>query len=711
MKDTKKNKKSNNEPKWKKKKESKAKKKIVLDIGETTNEIETSLDDTSSLKEVFSVVEKEKEFAGEDAVVNLVTNVARNKTEKEKKSEEKIEIPIGISKEEFEGAAPLAEEDRSSIRKEYENYTIDKEPENSSNKEVAEETKSFRDEDQEELSVLEDVVAEIEDNPVTEESIGEELPAGNGFDDVNDPDYIGNYEDTENGIQPLKSLNEVVLKNEQEEVLNELPEALKNPVKVDFEDSSVSEEKEPTEQLEVLPEEHNVTEQLEIIDEDPTEELEILGDKTEQLEIVEEEPIEELEAEDEVERKLSHTSPLEAVQNIVQGIEKNPEIESELEKTHDYDVFEPYKKKDEIRLTQSTTTINSSKPKVSKEPKKIMDLKKSWKKAVHYNYSSRIATLLVIILVFFILFVVFLCKAFGYEMGGSSTYSEYTTNDYFVCGDSSNSNCLPKDHEYNTYNIDHINVKFTYDAKYSSSVSFDAKYYVAARLRVFDVAEKTRLKYTKEEMIIDRTPLKIGGEVINFSTDANINYNSFKQLALNYMDTNGEVVDAQLEVALYLETDDVSRKISYITIPLTQEIFNISVSNLDNQNQLVVFNTVDSTVDPFYIFISIICLLMDVLLFLYLYNFMSMINHLESKYTIKLRRILKNYDKYIVNATAKYTIPEDVRIIDVDRIEELVDARNSLDKPIIYDRINNIKSKFYVEDGNIVYCFTLKDDE
>ena len=126
---------------------------------------------------------------------------------------------------------------------------------------------------------------------------------------------------------------------------------------------------------------------------------------------------------------------------------------------------------------------------------------------------------------------------------------------------------------------------------------------------------------------------------------------------------------------------------------------------------MVVYNTVDSTVDPFYIFIAIICVLMDLLLFLYLYNFVTMINHLDSKYTIKLRRILKQYDKYIVNANSEYVIPENVRVVDVKDIEELVDARNSLDKPIVYEKVNNIKSKFYVEDGNIVYCYTLKDDE
>ena len=627
MKDTKNKKRNNNEPKWKKKKEENAKRKIVLDIGVTGNAIEDALDDTSSMEEIIEVVEKHKEFAGEDSVDALVSNVAKNKKE-EVYAEPEIELPKGITKEDLYGTEPLAEVDDEAMEQEKHEYSFDKEPEP-------------------------DETVDVDDDKFTGEKYEEETT------ESEDDEVI-----------------DVV-----EGITEEIPE-----VEEQIEETS---EEEPEEKEEVV---------------------EGTADKEEDKET--EEEVEELQTEEEIkEEKLGHTSPLESVQNIVKEIENNPDIESELEKTHDYDVFEPYKKKEEIRLNKSTTTLSPSKKKEEKPPKTKIDLKQSWKKAVHYNYSSRIATLLGIILLFFILFVVFLFKAFGYEMGGSSTYSEYTTNDYSVCSGFTNENCLPKDRDYNSADVDHINVKFTYDAKYSSSVSFDAKYYVAARLRLFDANDKTRLKYTKEDKIIERTPLKIGGEVINFSTDAYVNFHSYKQKVEEYMTSNNETVNGVLEVALYLETEDVARKISYISIPLTEDSFNVTVSNLDNQNKMVVYNTVDSTVDPFYIFIAIICVLMDLLLFLYLYNFVTMINHLDSKYTIKLRRILKQYDKYIVNANSEYVIPENVRVVDVKDIEELVDARNSLDKPIVYEKVNNIKSKFYVEDGNIVYCYTLKDDE
>ncbi len=41
---------------------------------------------------------------------------------------------------------------------------------------------------------------------------------------------------------------------------------------------------------------------------------------------------------------------------------------------------------------------------------------------------------------------------------------------------------------------------------------------------------------------------------------------------------------------------------------------------------------------------------------------------------------------------------------------ELIDARDTIEKPILFVRINNIKSIFYVIDNDIVYKYTMKDN-
>ena len=76
--------------------------------------------------------------------------------------------------------------------------------------------------------------------------------------------------------------------------------------------------------------------------------------------------------------------------------------------------------------------------------------------------------------------------------------------------------------------------------------------------------------------------MNVNGEVISFSSDVTIDYSSYRQIVQDYINKTGVSSSAELEVALYLENNDLSRKISYINIPLTGESFMITSSNLDN---------------------------------------------------------------------------------------------------------------------------------
>lgn len=348
------------------------------------------------------------------------------------------------------------------------------------------------------------------------------------------------------------------------------------------------------------------------------------------------------------------------------------------------------------------------------KPSEEIVVNKTIYKKKHYNYISRIATLVSMIVLFLILCVLFIFKALDYQLGGSTTYSEYTSNDYIVCTNGVSvynaENCLGKDLDYISNLVKNIHASFNYESVYSKKHTFNSSYFVIAKLKIYDHNDATRIRYTKDYTLINDTEINVTGEVITFSTDVDIDFNNYRNLVSKYITETGVSSSAEVEVGLYLREGDVSRKISYITVPLTEESFMIKSSNLDNQNQLVISNSKTRIIDPFYVFIAVICLLMDILLFTYLANLMYMVKHLDNEYNTKLKTILKENDELIVNATSDYIIPENANVIKVESFEELMDARNTLEKPIVYERINNIKSKFYVEDGNTIYVYTMKDD-
>ena len=81
----------------------------------------------------------------------------------------------------------------------------------------------------------------------------------------------------------------------------------------------------------------------------------------------------------------------------------------------------------------------------------------------------------------------------------------------------------------------------------------------------------------------------------------------------------------------------------------------------------------------------------------------------KSKYEIELSKLLREYDKHIVNSKDGYTYDESKDIVKVESLKELVDAANIISKPVIYSKINNVKSEFIVEDTDKVYKYVLKD--
>ena len=52
---------------------------------------------------------------------------------------------------------------------------------------------------------------------------------------------------------------------------------------------------------------------------------------------------------------------------------------------------------------------------------------------------------------------------------------------------------------------------------------------------------------------------------------------------------------------------------------------------------------------------------------------------------------------------------ENKTVVKVTKFKELLDAKTVLDKPIVYVRVNDIKSKFIVEDVDSIYEYTIKD--
>ena len=81
----------------------------------------------------------------------------------------------------------------------------------------------------------------------------------------------------------------------------------------------------------------------------------------------------------------------------------------------------------------------------------------------------------------------------------------------------------------------------------------------------------------------------------------------------------------------------------------------------------------------------------------------------KDRYTKEVKKLLRVYDDDIVIARNGFVSLENKRVVKVSEFKELLDAKNILKKPIVYVRVNDIKSKFIVEDADCIYEYTIKD--
>ena len=81
----------------------------------------------------------------------------------------------------------------------------------------------------------------------------------------------------------------------------------------------------------------------------------------------------------------------------------------------------------------------------------------------------------------------------------------------------------------------------------------------------------------------------------------------------------------------------------------------------------------------------------------------------RNKYQVYLNEILREYDRIIVVARDGYESNEEKEEVKVSTFDDLLDTRDILQKPIVYSKVNSVKSDFIVEDDNKIYKYTLKE--
>lgn len=343
-------------------------------------------------------------------------------------------------------------------------------------------------------------------------------------------------------------------------------------------------------------------------------------------------------------------------------------------------------------------------------------------KKFHISFVKRVCIYLILFLFSLSLGIYFVIASLNIQVKENLKVTENGSVDYSVClneNDFFEKNCLDKNMIYVASLIKNIPLTFNYQIDGNKDILNDSLEYDIKAKVVIQNSDNASKYYEKEYILQEKTSKGIDINDYNYSLkkDIDINYDYYNDIATKFKSQYNVDADSYLDVTLtvYNHIDSVynianSNNIS-IRIPLSQKAIQIKlntqeISKIQEQTIIKEKNIVENKIR---LVCGIMLLIFSVIYFSYLFSLLLKLKTKKSNYDKYTSKILKEYDRLIVETTS---LPKfsDYNIMKINNFNELLDVRDNLKLPIMfYTVVPHQKAHLYILHNKNMYLFTLKD--
>lgn len=306
----------------------------------------------------------------------------------------------------------------------------------------------------------------------------------------------------------------------------------------------------------------------------------------------------------------------------------------------------------------------------------------------------------------------------GYNEVGNIDYKVFLKeNNYYK------EQYLGKDMQYVASIIKNVVPTFTYEMHSEEKMEYTYNYKVSADLIISDPNDNNKVLYKRPSLLVKDTKEKVTGGSFRVDQDVSINYDEYNNYVNAFKKEYALSVNSKLVLTFNIDVTGKSpllkedfKKSSklVIAIPMSEQTINIGIDTSDiNNSGTLERNYMSQIKKPVALVLGIIVGLLSLaLLYIVIYNFLTNRSKTDV-YKATIKSILREYDRAIVSSKTADTIDESkYNVIEVPRIEELLDAHDSTGKPILYneDTENNI-STFIIVSDEILYKYRVVKKE
>lgn len=325
-------------------------------------------------------------------------------------------------------------------------------------------------------------------------------------------------------------------------------------------------------------------------------------------------------------------------------------------------------------------------------------------KKFYFGFEARIIASVIVILLLFVGACFLGLKVINHTTTQYVIYLENADLNYQVC--LKNAECAPENDVYDSSLINIVKVTFKYDAKYEKKIKTNSFYRVDAIVSAHSKDDYSLL-YKKDITLAEKTPLYSDNNEYTATEILTIDYNKYKELLRDSND-----MDKQVDVVFYIEENNETRKVAGLVIPLSKDSFDLNKYTTANTTRTakIKVNVWDTYSLIYGIATSILTIVSLILIYKTTRLVLKVTNN-KNDYEDAIDSLLKEYDNLIIVARDGYESMIEREVVKIDEFEELVKVRDRINKPIIFSRVNNVKSEFIVEDDNILYKYVLKESD
>ena len=333
----------------------------------------------------------------------------------------------------------------------------------------------------------------------------------------------------------------------------------------------------------------------------------------------------------------------------------------------------------------------------------------------HFGFEKRVILMGSLTVISFVLAIIFCYQAINYSDIDNVSYSERSSITYSVClhdNDYYKGQCQSSGMQYISTLTKSIPVVFNYNINYSSAVNYKLDYYILGKTIIYDRDDASKVLYRDDKLLSERKSVEGTDVIAKLNTKIDVEFKEKNDFVNGYKSKYALNSLASYDVVLYVDDGKGPREVASVSIPLSMQTFGISEETVANDDQLVSMEKAGlASINTVFGLVGGVFGIIGAVILVKLIKLIYVTIDGGSPYEKKLNQILAEYDRVIVMSKSEYKINPDKQFIKLDSFFELLDARDTLEKPIIYERVNSVKSYFYVEDDERIYRYTMKESD